>query len=269
MLRLHSSRVTLLASLTCMGVTASASAGVISFDPDDGYPLGTSLAGKPVGGSPQWAGDGSLWTITSLGNGGGAAQSDATSPTAFGSTRFTRDAGFLGGSTDASGQYSYGFQIRNDAAPDSEDFAVAHRIYLAQGNGGTAIRINVFDNGRLQLATGSGTVNVVNGNGANFDLDDAGGRFIDVSGVIDFDTDTYTLSFDGVQQTFNGSADLAFNAVGQTDFGQFNLQQGGSTDANARQISIDNLGAAVPEPGSLALLSLGGLALLRRQSRNA
>ncbi len=246
-------------------VAAQSSAGVITFDPADGYTVGASLSGQPAVGSPKWEGNGSLYTVAAVGADGGAAQSDPTSPSTFASVRYTPDAAFLGGSTDAAGQYSYGFQLRNDAAPDSQDFSVAHRIYIGQASGGTAIRINIFDNGRIELATGSGTVNVVNVNGANFDIDDATGRFIDVAGVIDFDTDTYTLSFDGVQQTANSSNSFAFNSVGQSTFGQFSFQQGGSGDANARQISIDNLGAAIPEPGSMALLGLSGLLMFRRK----
>ncbi|MEM9883881.1 MAG: PEP-CTERM sorting domain-containing protein [Planctomycetota bacterium] len=247
---------------------STASAGVITFDPADGFPLTTSLDGKPNTGSPQWSGNGSLYTLVSrdgVSTTDGAAQSDATSPATFAPIGFTPDAAFLGAaSTAATGQFEYGFELRNDTTPNSEDFAVAHRIFIGQAGDGTAIRINIFDNGQVELAIGGGTVRVQSPT-ANFDLDDATGRYIPVAGVIDFDTSTYTLSFDGVQQTANGSADLPFNASGQTGFGSFVLQQGGSTDTNARQITIDNLSAAVPEPASVVLLSLGALLLARRR----
>lgn len=42
------------------------------------------------------------------------------------------------------------------------------------------------------------------------------------------------------------------------------MQDGSATES---EIAFDNLTVAIPEPGTMGLLSLGGLALLRRRRR--
>ncbi|MEM7682088.1 MAG: PEP-CTERM sorting domain-containing protein [Planctomycetota bacterium] len=308
-----------------LGLAGPASAGTITFDPIDGYFLGTSLVN-----GPGFAGNGSLYSITSLGGGNGAAQSSAVPQSAFANNRFTPDAAFLGtpNTLTAGNVYSFSFDLRPDAAATNDDFGLAHRIRIGGTDSTPIIDFQIFDNGRFQYWNGTGYSNALNVNAVNFDLDDAAGRFIPVEGTIDFNTGTYDLSFDGVAQ----ASGLTLLST-PTDFGQVTFQWGpsGSTP-DYRQISIDNLSlglftatpldgdangdgsvdlldfdilagnfgtavvggaadgdfngdgavdlldfdilagnfgatspSAVPEPASLALLGVGGAALLRRR----
>lgn len=250
--------------------SAQASAGVVTFDTADGYVLGASLSGQPAAGSPQWAGNGSLYTITSLGGGNGAAQSSDTDQTNFANVRFTPDAAFLGAAdTTTAGQvFDFSFDLRSDQDATTSDFDVAHRIRIGGTDGTPIVDFQIFDNGRLQYYNGSAYSNVVNSNdNVVGSISDFGNRFVTVAGTIDFNTNTYDLTVDGVEQ----ATGLGLFST-PSDFGQITLQWGTNSDDNAageyRQISIDNLSVAVPEPGSMALLTLSGLMLLRRR-RNA
>jgi len=233
---------------------AQASAGVITFDPADGYALGTSLVANP-----DWAGNGALFSITSLGGGNGAAQSGTSPQGNFSNNRFTPDAAFLGtaDTSTAGNVYDFSFDLRNDAAGSEDGFGLAHTIRIGGTDGSPIVSFEVFDNGRLQH---NGT-NVQNPNGFSLDLDDVGARFITIAGSIDIDAGTYDLNVDNVAQgTFNN-----VNTPGT--FGQVTLQRRSTASDPVRQISIDNLAIAVPEPSSMVLFSLGLLAIGKRGSR--
>ena len=248
-----------LTALTGLG-SATAHAGVITFDPADGYALGSSLVA-----SPDWAGNGALYSITSLGGGDGAAQSASTNQASFANNRFTPDAAFLGDTaTDTAGRvYDFSFQLRNDAAGTDDSFGVAHRIRIGGTDSAPIVQFQVFDNGVLQYSDGSTSTSVNNVNGNRLDLDDTTGRFLDVVGTLDFNTGTWDLSVDGVSQ----GTGLAFLNT-PSDFGQVTLQWGPSSSTpDYRQITIDDLAiAAIPEPASLVLAAAGGLLLFRRRS---
>ncbi len=229
-----------------------AAAGTVTFDPADGYFLGSSLVNNfPLtADDPDWVGAGENYSITSLGpdefgEPRGAAQSAATNQINFSNIRFTPTAGFLGlPTTDTVGQLDFSFDLRNDqqasADLDSDpanDFGVAHRVRLGGTDSAPIIQFQIFDNGRLQYNNGGTTVNTLNINGVNLDLDDLGARFITVEGTIDFDSATYDLTVDGVTQ---GSGLNIMNAPAQ--FGQVTLQWGPSNSAPLyRQITLDNL----------------------------
>ncbi|MEM1027014.1 MAG: PEP-CTERM sorting domain-containing protein [Planctomycetota bacterium] len=235
----------------------SASAGIITFDPADGYALGTSLVVNP-----DWAGNGSLYTITSLGGGNGAAQSVPTvTGSSFANNRFVPDAAFLGdtSTTTAGKTYDFSFDIRFDAIGSVDGFRLDHRIAIGGSDSAPMIAFDLFGNSRLQYLSSTGASNAVNINGNSLNLDDTGGRFITVEGTIDIDAGTYDLIIDGVSQ---GLGLGVLNTP--TDFGQVTLQWR-TNDAGALQYSLDNLSLAIPEPGSFALLGVGGLALLRRR----
>lgn len=231
-------------------VVAPASAGVITFDDSDGYNANTSLSGQP-----GWAGAGGMWNV--IGGSGGDNFAQSTNPIGdgpFSNTRFTPTAAFLGGSTDATGLFNYSFELRNDGASTVDDFNTAHLIILGNGSGGTAVRFNVLNNGRVEILHGGPTSRVLNINGNQLDLDDATGRFLTFEGVIDFDNGFYTVAVDGVSQVDGGgSGQFGLLSPGQTDFGIVQLQRGGSTSApDFRQLSLDNIAIVrVPEPTAI------------------
>ncbi|MEM9753427.1 MAG: PEP-CTERM sorting domain-containing protein [Planctomycetota bacterium] len=246
-----------LVSASLIACAGPAAAGLITFDPADGYALGTSLVVNP-----DWAGNGSLYSITSLGSGNGAAQSVPTvTGSAFANNRFSPDAAFLGDTdtTTAGKTYDFSFDIRFDAIGSVDGFRLDHRIAIGGTDGSPMVAFDLFGNSRLQYRTASGATNAVNINGNSLNLDDTGGRFVTVEGTIDIDAGTYDLVIDGVSQ---GTGLGLINTP--SDFGQVTLQWR-TNDAGALQYSLDNLEIAVPEPGSLALLGLGGLAMLRRR----
>jgi hypothetical protein len=247
--------------VAAVAAATPALAGVVTFDPADGYDLGTSLVAQS-----DWAGNGSLYSITSLGGGNGAAQSAATNQANFANNRFTPSAAFLGTPTTdtANTVYDFSLQLRNDQAATEDGFGVAHRIRIGGTDSAPIIQFQVFDNGVLQYNDGGSSVSVNNVNNARLDLDDTTGRFLMIEGSIDFSDSTYDLTVDGVQQ----GTDLALvNSPSQ--FGQVTLQWGPSNSSPAyRQISLDNLslsGSVIPEPGSLAAVGLLGLVGLRRR----
>ncbi|MEM1011481.1 MAG: PEP-CTERM sorting domain-containing protein [Planctomycetota bacterium] len=228
-------------SAIALAVAASpAMADTVTFDPVDGYALGTSLVVNP-----DWAGNGALYSITSLGDGNGAALSAATPQTPFANNRFTPSAAFLGtDTTDTAGQaYEFGFLLGSPQAATETGFGLAHRIRIGGTDGAPIVDFQIFDNGRLQYfagpgagPVGNGYQNVVNLNGNPLLLDDLGGRNAPLEGRIDFDNNTYELSFDGVVQ---GTFPLLNTP---STFGQVTLQWGTSTSApDYRQILIDDL----------------------------
>jgi hypothetical protein len=232
----HTARTSLLLAVAA----TPAMAGTVTFDPADGYDLGTSLVT-----SPDWAGNGSLYTITSLGGGNGAALSAGEPRTAFANNRFTPTADFLGTpTTDTAGNaYDFSFLLGSPQPATDTGFGLAHRIRIGGSDGAPIVDFQIFDNGRLQYFSGPGTgvvgngfSNVVNVNGNNLILDDLAGRNAPLEGRIDFDNNTYELSFDGVVQ---GTFPLLNTP---STFGQVTLQWGTSASTpDYRQILIDDL----------------------------
>ncbi len=221
-------------------VASPALADTITFNPADGYALGTSLVSNP-----DWAGNGNLYSITSLGDGNGAAQSSGVDQADFSNNRFTPSASFLGtATTDTAGQsYDFGFLLTSTQAATDDGFGLAHRIRIGGTDGAPIVDFQIFDNGRLQYFSGPGTgvvgngfSNVVNENGNNLILDDLGGRLAPLEGRMDFTNNTYELSFDGVVQ---GTFPLLNTP---STFGQVTLQWVTSTSTpDYRQIVIDDL----------------------------
>ncbi len=265
-------------------------AATASFDPADGYGVGRSLANQPDG-QPKWRGSGDLFTVILIDN-GGAIQSAAIDQPNFANMRLVPVG------VEAKGKVPFSLKLRPDAAPTSEDFDGAWFIrigHVEDGTKGNAVRIGIFDNGVVQTENqaGGGTVKMVDADGKQVDLDDHNGRFIPIEGVIDFDTETYTLSFDGVAQTFDGKPDLPFSEAGQSSFGTISLNSWNSDDAQCRQITIDDLSVGdgqaaammeeadvVPEPVAAAvptarprpagdLLPESGMSLLPEDSNAA
>ncbi len=253
----------LLTTLLATSFLPSAHAILIGFESGEGYSVG-ALSGEPTTGT-QWSGSG-LWLGVVDDAGNQIAQTPASDPANFITNTFTPSAADLGGTNAASGIYNFSFDLRSDNNPGTSDFATSATIRIAGGDAasGTAIRLQIFDNGRLQYFDGTSATNASNGSGS-FDLDDVTG-FFSISGAINFDTSQYSLTVNGVSQ---GST-IGFNSTTSTSFESFQVAAGNSGALNYRQLSFDNVSlAAVPEPSTVGALVAGGLALLafRRRRR--
>lgn len=231
-------------------VASPAFAATASFDQADGYGVGKSLANQPDG-QPKWRGSGELFTVVPEGE-GGAIQSAASDQPNFSNLRLA-PAG-----VEAKGKVPFAFMLRPDAAPTSEDFGGAWFIRIGHDDEGdakgNAFRLGIFDNGIVQTENqvGGGTTRMVDADGEAIDLDDHEGRFIPVEGVIDFDAESYTLTFDGVTQRFNGDANMPFSENGQDDFGTISLNSWNSDDPKCRQITLDALSVGDGTPAAAA-----------------
>ncbi len=254
-----------IATSAALLVTATAQADIVTFDTVDGYDLGISLVGQPGDGGPDWAGNGSLYSIASLGAGAGAAQyNTGVTGSAFANNRFVPDAAFLGTADTSTADtiYSFGFDLRFDSIGSVDDFRLDHRINIGGTDGAPIVSFQLFGNSRLQYFSGAGYSNAVNINGNSLNLDDTGARFVSIDGVIDINDGTYDLVVDGVPQATD--IPLANNPV---QFGQVTLQLR-TDDAGALGYSLDNLqisGTPVPEPTAVAVMGLLGLTTLRRR----
>ncbi len=238
-------------------LASSAQAILIDFDAADGYDPG-SISGEPSSGT-QWQGNGDWLAIVNE-SGNQLAQSPAADPANFSNNRFAPTAADLGGTNAAAGLYNFSFDLRSDSTPTEGTFNTASIVRVAGIDGGaTAVRLNIFSNGRIQYLNGGTSENVLDSGGGNFNLDTTPGAFVTISGTIDFSTSQYSLVVNGVTQ---GST-IGFNQTGHTDFGTFQIQAGNTDAANYRQTSYDNINlAAVPEPGTTASLIVAGIALL-------
>ncbi|MEM1011483.1 MAG: endo-1,4-beta-xylanase [Planctomycetota bacterium] len=214
-----------------------AAAQTASFDSADGYRVGAAVSDQPAE-PPSWTGT-PLATVIDLGDGNGAAQTSGRDETNFANMRLP-----LAG--EATGKVPFSFRLRSDAKPTSEDFDGAWFVRIGHdttGNTqGNAVRIGIFDNGIVQTENqaGGGISKMVDADGKTIDLDDFEGRFVDVSGVIDFGSETYTLTFDGVEQTFQGKPELPFHAAGQDELGVLSINAWNSDDQQARQVTFDD-----------------------------
>jgi hypothetical protein len=250
-------------TLACVaGLSTESAAVVIEFEDTTAYPTTTSLSGKTDPSGDTWQGSGNWFEVAA-----DTGNRFVTMPSApgGGSNRITPSASNLGGSDDAAGQYSFSVDLRSEEADTAQaGFGTVLVVRIAQDSG-TAVRINVASNGRVQYLNGSSAANVIlGGNALELGSGNTTTDFVTLSGVIDFDTNTYTLAANGESQ--NGGNAIAFNGTGHSTFGLINLEGPGGQSADAyRAIDVDNIAAAVPEPGSMALLTLGSLMFLRRK----
>lgn len=227
---------------------ATASAVVLTFE-DPPYTLGNDHRG-----SGEWSGG---LGLTVVGDGVGSSQAIEYGPSSPGATTFAStsyDTSGLGTAfTDTSSgaqAFDLSVDIKLEATSDA-GFPLNLRMYLNQGGGG--IRLNLFENGRVQLADGTNVGNLVDGS------------FSTLTANINYDTGTYTVALDGGTPQ-GGSFTTA------SSYGAFQLQDGGTGNtADISNFTFDNLDiAAVPEPGVyaavLGLLGLAYVVVRRRRS---
>jgi len=86
-----------------------------------------------------------------------------------------------------------------------------------------------------------------------------------IQGAYDLDNDTLTVTYEDLDDPGNGSGSYVLNISAGFEPDKFEIFRNAGGGGN---IGIDNLWIAdrpIPEPASLALLGLGGLAMLRRK----
>jgi hypothetical protein len=165
--------------------------------------------------------------------------------------------------------YSYEMNIAS-TVPAS---ALIVNQFSAANNSGQSVRISLESSGHIQIRNGGTAVYAMttSGGATKFAV---GASFVNISGMIDYGTKTYTLAVDGVSQLVAGggsSADFAFVFSGASTASFFYTSENG-LNANWRASNIDNLNIViVPEQSTLALLTIGLCATLflrRRRSEN-
>lgn len=141
-------------------------------------------------------------------------------------------------------------EVAVDVRPVSGD---KHRWFVQSGPD-KAAEVLVFEDGRLQVLHGEG--------GVMFPGTVSADAFTTVKLVVDAGSDRFRV-FAGGDELGDG-----FATLGTTDFTSFDSfeYQSGSTGPDGGEVRFDNLSIAVPEPGSMAMLGLPALLLLRRKA---
>ncbi len=262
-----------------VGFVAVLDAATITFEQEPPYAATVFITGKadPVV-NATWGG-GLLATVGFEGPGASPTarflQMPATASAA--SLRITPNpsAFGLGGTVlPATGTYAFNFDLRrgSDSAATSTNVAATVQI----GRDSTdkrALIINFRTDGQLQFLDGTTGIAVTTDGaiptGTNrLDLDNiAAGAWVNVSGVLDYTSKTYTLKVNGVTQVnLSGNSTLAFRNQIDTfaDFGRIWMETFNVADYRALQ--VDNISLAIPEPASLSMLGLSALLILRRRT---
>lgn len=250
---------------------ASAGAFTIGFETSEGYTEG-NLTGQPSG--TRWSGTSNLMFVASDVGGQfaqAAAPNVSSTIAAYRNIAYTPQATDFGGDsapTEANftGQLSYSF----DLAYHSSLFTSGSSAWFFRF-GENAVELFFNQNGTLTFRSSGSMYLAQNDSGSNFNIADTGAdTFVNINGVMDYGTGTYTLWVNDVQQEVSGSEDIAFqNATAALTRGFYIRLQSNESPATTTeyvQIQMDNIAVdVVPEPATLSLLGLGGLALLRRR----
>ncbi len=271
---------TVLATATAASLLLTpASAIVIGFEADEGYQLG-DLKNQP--------GHGTLWTSTGTqanlvieadagtGGSGQALVAHKTSSAAFYSFQpSATDLGvpFVNNQTKIA--FSFDYRFLGDYNSTGAYLGVTYfRIGTTSGN---AISFAFYNNGTVNYSDGLGLAGQKNANakaagGAQF----YGGKeqWFRIEGELNYATQTYTLSINGVVQTsYDGTrTHLGFNATGPINTYDLNLLSLNVNQADWRAYAIDNLSynavtAAVPEPQALGWIGIGVLGMAAAYGR--
>ena len=265
------------AVLLIASATLPANAAMIGFESGEGYTASSILGGQPTSGT-QWARtNGSditgIQVTAGAGSGGTAGitprQGDASNFTYY---RFAALDADLGGTFDAaSSLVEYSFDWRATQALDGPSGTnIFSFVVGSNDNAGanSALTLNIRANGRLAVNDGT-TTRVVDGLlTTSTPVSDT--PFRTISGKIDYATKTFTVFVNAVQQftSFNGG-NLSFNnSSAANPWVQIANLSADTIPANAnyRTWAADNVKIAiVPEPATLGLAALAGLACLRRR----
>lgn len=161
-------------------------------------------------------------------------------------------------------QYQFLYETTSATTTSSLRFGIGE-----MGGGKQVMRVEFLSNGTLKFNAGTDANQFVkDGSGGTFTA--STNQWITISGVLDYATNSYTLSVNGVDQSFNSSVSLGFfDTSNKTQV--FNLQAMGSTGSNYASILFDNINySAIPEPSGVAVFAgiaacAGALTVRRRR----
>lgn len=264
------------------GILASpaARAVVINFESSSGYATGNLIGQTQTGTGHAWRGasgdNASVLRVTSDGNGGQYLKSYNV-VTAVGGPNFIFDttSADLGGTVSApfnnqSSRVAFDFSFRYDDTLAASSSAGV-RFYVGSTSA-PAMTLEFLTNGQINYNNGTTNYKVQTAGATTFTA--TTGTWINVSGLVDYSTQRYSIFFNGVEQIGGSSigGGLSFrnvNATGQSAV--LLLRDLASGTSNFVGYSLDNITLAmVPEPSSYAFCS-GALALsfvgLRRRRR--
>lgn len=259
-------------TIACLAISLPLAAGAatIDFEAGSGYSLG-DLAGQPSSGT-QWAMTNGGGNIVNVASGIGTAGSNGITGTAtgggsnfvyYGYNTSNADLGFTFDSTSSVINYSFDWQPTQAMDGGTGDEIFRLTIGSSSNIGGSAAaNLTIRASGRL-IGLDGGTNRAVDG---LFTLN----TYSNISGTIDYGSNTYTVFVDNTQQfTSVNGGNLAFNNIASDNaFIRIGNLNGASTTGQYRTWTADNI-SVIPEPGAFALLGglfvLGTVALRRRR----
>ncbi|AHF94732.1 hypothetical protein OPIT5_24285 [Opitutaceae bacterium TAV5] len=265
-------------ALAALLAISAARAIVIDFEAGSGYSTtgGASDDGRLVG-QPSGSGQ-TTWTSAAAGNAliivenGANGQVLQTTQSGSGGSSYV----FASSSADLGGDFnstksilSFGFTYRLDDTPRANLALLRFGIGTASG---PVIQVEIMSNGRVNYGSGTTyTIAAKDSLGATFLALE--GAWVTISGEVNFSTNTYTLTVNGVQQlnSVGGSAfDFRANATDASRGAGILLTAREQANENWIPVSLDSISLsliAIPEPSSagmaLTLVVLAAAVLAR------
>ncbi|WNR45763.1 hypothetical protein [Paenibacillus roseipurpureus] len=218
----------------------------IGFEPGEGYTVGNDVKGSPSAVGTKWSSDvANIFTIVNgIGNGGGAAAQSSLQAQANKSIYYKPVSNELGGqigypTSPISGQVQFSVDVRLDSDPATMESGMSWLLSFGRDSNGSltgrAVRLEIADNGQLKYYSGSNSIKAKTASGTDYKL--VKGSYVTLAGIIDYNTDQFTLSIGGITQN-NGSW-ISTISSNLDEFGGIYFTQGGTSQY--KQLSIDNL----------------------------
>lgn len=243
----------------------NAHAIVIGFESSEGYSTtgGTggngNLKGQPSSGT-AWTNATTIANLVVTANAGTTGTDQALVANASGAAGFYAFSPTnldLGGTfSSTSSQLAFSFDYNLSATLAAQTGVSIIRIGTTSGN---VLSFSLFSDGMITFSDGSATNPYVKAANGTTNFQAAAGVYYTIGGVIDYATQTYTLTVNGVAQSGGADGVISFRASSSANWNDFNISSVNVTSGNWRPYSIDNVSyALVPEPSTLALMILGG-----------
>lgn len=265
----HSIAIALILGISAGLSAQNALAIVIGFESSEGYSTtggaggNGNLKGQPSSGT-TWTNATAIANLVVTANAGTTGADQALVANASGAAgfyTFTPTNLDLGGTFNStSSQLAFSFDYNLSAAVSAQTGVSIIRIGTTSGS---VLSFSLFSDGMITFSDGAATnpyVKTANGT-TNFQA--AAGVYYTIGGIIDYATQTYTLTVNGVAQSGGADGVISFRASTSTVWNDFNISSVNVTSGNWRSYAIDNISyALVPEPSTLALVVLGGGGLI-------